>query len=98
MSIREQRHHLRCKQFQRVQNLTVFNTAVVDKEDELFNPGVAQPCNTFRDALWRPEEGHVLPHGIIVRVDAPGEAAPVLFEIVRQELDPVVRWGTYLLA
>src|SRR5262249_15823046 len=49
------------------------------------------------DVIRRPEEDHLLPHGLIVSIDAPSKPAPILFEIVRQEFYPMVRGGPDLL-
>src|SRR5437899_824274 len=90
-------HDFRGKQFQRVEYLLVFDTTIIDEEDQVFHPCMAQLCNAFPNVLRRPEEDHLLPHGLVVGVDTPGKPAPVLFEIVRQEFYPMVRWGTDLL-
>src|SRR6266545_7050307 len=43
------------------------------------------------------EDGHMLPHGVIVGIDTPRKPAPVFFEIFRQELHPMVRGCADLL-
>jgi hypothetical protein len=46
-------HDFRGKQFKRVEHLLVLDTTIVDEEDQVFHPGMAQPGNAFPN-VWAP--------------------------------------------
>ena len=81
---------MRRKQLQRVEHLAVFDASIIDEEDQILNPGLLQTSNTFCHKLWGAEDRHMLRHGIIVGIHTACKAAPVFFEIVRQEFYLVV--------